>query len=99
MTNSGDCTWFDFARDITAGAGLLTEVRPTTSDKFVLPAERPKYSVLSSARLESYGVKMPGWREALSRYRTHGRHPFKKPECGADCLSERLNLDTGQRVA
>jgi len=68
VTNSGDCTWFDFARDITAGAGLLTEVRPTTSDKFVRPAERPKYSVLSSARLERYGVKMPGWREALSRY-------------------------------
>jgi dTDP-4-dehydrorhamnose reductase len=44
-TNSGDCTWFDFARDITAGAGLLTEVRPTTSDKFVRPAERPKYSI------------------------------------------------------
>jgi dTDP-4-dehydrorhamnose reductase len=67
-TNRGECTWFDFAREIVAGAGLPTEVRPTTSEKFVRPAERPKYSVLSPARLESYGVKMPGWRDALRRY-------------------------------
>jgi len=68
VTNSGDCTWFDFAREIIAGAGPSTEVQPTTSDKFVRPAERPKYSVLSLARLESYGVKMPAWRDALRRY-------------------------------
>jgi dTDP-4-dehydrorhamnose reductase len=67
-TNWGNCTWFDFARDIVAGAGLPTEVRPTTSDKFVRPAERPKYSVLSPSRLEGYGVKMPAWLAALRRY-------------------------------
>ena len=68
VTNSGDCTWFDFAREIAARAGLATEVRPTTSDKFVRPAERPKYSVLSPAMLKSYGITMPDWRDALPRY-------------------------------
>jgi dTDP-4-dehydrorhamnose reductase len=67
-TNSGNCTWFDFARAIVAGAGLATEVRPTTSDKFIRPAERPKYSVLSSASLEKYGIRMPGWQDGLRRY-------------------------------
>jgi dTDP-4-dehydrorhamnose reductase len=68
VTNWGDCTWFDFAREIVIGAGLPTEVRPTTSDKFVRPAERPKYSVLSPTRLMGYGIQMPDWRDALRRY-------------------------------
>jgi dTDP-4-dehydrorhamnose reductase len=68
VTNSGDCTWFDFAREIVAAAGPATEVRPTTTDKFPRPAERPKYSVLSRASLESYGIRMPEWKDGLRRY-------------------------------
>jgi len=67
-TNAGDCTWFEFAREIVRGAGLKTEIRPTTSDKFVRPAERPKYSVLSSASLIRYGIVMPHWKDALQNY-------------------------------
>jgi dTDP-4-dehydrorhamnose reductase len=68
VTNSGDCTWFDFAREIVAGAGLSTEVRPTTTDKFPRPAVRPKYSVLSPESLKAYGIRMPEWRDGLRRY-------------------------------
>ena len=67
-TNSGDCSWFEFARAIIAGAGLATNVRPTTSEKFVRPAERPKYSVLSPRSLNRYGITMPTWQDALRRY-------------------------------
>jgi dTDP-4-dehydrorhamnose reductase len=67
-TNRGECSWFEFARAIVAEAGLSTVVRPTTSDKFVRPAERPKYSVLSPASLEKYRITMPAWREALRNY-------------------------------
>ena len=67
-TNRGECSWFEFAREIVAGAGLKTMVRPTTSEHFVRPAERPKYSVLSSRSLEKYGIGMPTWQDALPRY-------------------------------
>ena len=67
-TNCGDCTWFDFAAEIVAKAHSQTLVRPTTSEKFVRPAERPKYSVLSPASLEKYGIPMPAWQDALSHY-------------------------------
>jgi len=67
-TNRGYCSWFEFAREIVSRAGLTTIVRPTTSDKFVRPAERPKYSVLSSSSLEKYAITMPGWQDALKRY-------------------------------
>lgn len=68
VTNRGECSWYDFAREIIARAGLDTVVRETTSDKFVRPAERPKYSVLSPESLQKYGIAMPGWQDALGRY-------------------------------
>jgi dTDP-4-dehydrorhamnose reductase len=68
VTNRGACTWFEFAKQIVADAGMKTVVRPTTSDKFVRPAPRPRYSVLSSRSLEGYGITTPCWEEALSRY-------------------------------
>ena len=67
-TNSGECTWFQFAREIVASAGLKARVQPTTSDKFMRPAKRPAYSVLSSASLQGYGITVPSWQDALRRY-------------------------------
>ena len=68
VTNRGECSWYEFAREIIARAGLDTVVRETTSDKFVRPAERPKYSVLSPESLEKRGIAMPDWQDALTRY-------------------------------
>jgi dTDP-4-dehydrorhamnose reductase len=67
-TNRGECSWFEFAGEIVRAAGLNTVVQPTTSEKFVRPAPRPKYSVLSRKSLDRYGLEMPEWREALGRY-------------------------------
>jgi dTDP-4-dehydrorhamnose reductase len=68
VTNAGECTWFDFAREILTSVGSPTEVRPTTSEKMARPAPRPAYSVLSATSLHRYGIEMPGWRDALRRY-------------------------------
>jgi dTDP-4-dehydrorhamnose reductase len=67
-TNSGECTWFDFASEIVASVGIETQVRPTSSDKFIRPARRPSYSVLSPASLQRYGIVMPTWQDALRCY-------------------------------
>ena len=68
VTNDGECTWFEFASEIVRQAGLSTVVRPTTSDKFVRPAPRPKYSVLSAKSRQPYGITMPHWKDALTDY-------------------------------
>jgi len=70
VTNAGDCTWFDFAQEIVRKAGLPIKINPTTSDKFLRPAKRPKYSVLSGASLKQYQITMPSWQYALQRYLT-----------------------------
>ena len=67
-TNSGDCTWYDFAEEVLRVAGSNTRVRPTTSDRFVRPAERPKYSVLSPASLNACGISMRSWEETVPDY-------------------------------
>jgi dTDP-4-dehydrorhamnose reductase len=68
VTNAGDCSWFEFAREIIRGAGLNTAVRPTTGEKFARPAKRPKYSVLSAKSRAKYGIDMPHWQDALQAY-------------------------------
>jgi dTDP-4-dehydrorhamnose reductase len=67
-TNRGNCSWFEFAREILAVARPTTMVRPVTSEHFVRPAQRPKYSVLSNESLEKYGIEMPNWQDAVRRY-------------------------------
>jgi dTDP-4-dehydrorhamnose reductase len=67
-TNAGDCTWYDFAREIIRNAALHTTVRPTTSDRYVRAAQRPAYSVLSPRSLEPYGIHMRPWQQTLPEY-------------------------------
>lgn len=68
VTNTGDCTWFDFAREIMRAAGLGTEVRPVNSAQMARPAPRPAYSVLSPVSLQRFGITTATWQDALRRY-------------------------------
>jgi dTDP-4-dehydrorhamnose reductase len=79
-TNYGTCTWFDFAREIVAEANMKTHVRPTTSDRFVRPAKRPQYSVLSPRSLAHWGLEMPGWQDATRRYLVERTLPTAQQE-------------------
>ena len=68
VTSSGDCSWFEFAREIVKQAGLAVEVKPVSSVQMARPAPRPPYSVLSATSLHRYGIEMPEWKDALRRY-------------------------------
>lgn len=66
-TNSGQTTWFGFARAVFAAAGLDPDrVLPTTSAQFTRPAPRPAYSVLGHDAWARVGLQpMRDWRDAL----------------------------------
>jgi dTDP-4-dehydrorhamnose reductase len=68
-TNSGVCSWYEFAVEIFKQAGLSVIVNPLTTEQFPRPAARPKYSVLSKKKIEEQGL-MPlrDWKEALNAY-------------------------------
>ena len=67
-TNSGEATWFEFARAVLQESGLDPErITPTGSSAFVRPAPRPSYSVLGHDAWKAAGIPpMRPWREALA---------------------------------
>jgi dTDP-4-dehydrorhamnose reductase len=73
VTNSGNCTWHDFATEIVRKSGLETKVKPVTTAEFPRPAKRPAYSVLSPDSLNAYKIHMPEWQDALRRYLASNR--------------------------
>ncbi|HEU4757980.1 MAG TPA: dTDP-4-dehydrorhamnose reductase [Agromyces sp.] len=67
-TNSGEATWFEFARAVLEESGLDPDrITPTDSSSFVRPAPRPSYSVLGHGAWAAAGLpEMRHWREALA---------------------------------
>ena len=68
LTNSGDCSWYEFAQEIVRSAGLSTHVQPVSTAEFPRPSRRPGYSVLSAVSRMAYGIEMPIWQDATRRY-------------------------------
>jgi dTDP-4-dehydrorhamnose reductase len=66
-TNSGEGTWFEFAREIFKLAGADTNrIVPVTSHEYKRPAKRPAFSVLShDAWAKSTVQPMRDWQIAL----------------------------------
>jgi dTDP-4-dehydrorhamnose reductase len=64
-TSSGETSWFGFAREVVAAAGLNPEiVAATTAGAFPRPAPRPAYSVLGHDRLKEHAVEpIADWRD------------------------------------
>jgi len=68
-SNSGSCSWYEFAKKIFELKGVDIEVNPTTAKEFGSPAERPAYSVMDNFALESQNIyNMRDWEEALKDY-------------------------------
>jgi dTDP-4-dehydrorhamnose reductase len=69
VTNSGSCSWYDFAVAIAEKKGFKKKISPVTSDHFNRPAKRPSYSVLGNTMLRLEGIGLPRkWEEALEEY-------------------------------
>ncbi len=68
VTNSGSCSWYEFAREILRLAGFESvTVTPIASAELNRPARRPAYSVLENAAWQAAGFPpLRPWREALA---------------------------------
>ncbi len=70
ITNSGECSWYEFAKKILK-YGKINDVKvtPISTEELNRPAPRPKYSVLENLNLEKRGVhKMRNWDLALKDF-------------------------------
>jgi dTDP-4-dehydrorhamnose reductase len=69
LTNTGECSWHEFAQAIFEYADLRPDLTPVTSAAFPTRAKRPNYSVLDNRRLRDAGfTDLPDWHEALQQY-------------------------------
>jgi len=71
VTNTGDCTWYEFAEAIVRFMDLSTPVRPITTAQAGRLAKRPAYSVLAHGRLGTVRKLLPHWQDALARFMRH----------------------------
>jgi dTDP-4-dehydrorhamnose reductase len=69
LTNSGNCSWCEFARYIFEVAGKDVKVIPVTASEFARPAPRPSYSVLDNRNWAEKGFEpLRDYREAIKEY-------------------------------
>jgi dTDP-4-dehydrorhamnose reductase len=68
-TCKGECTWYEFTKEIFRIKGITTEVSRCKTNEFPRPAKRPEYSVLRNYMLElTTGDITRNWKESLGEY-------------------------------
>lgn len=69
LTNSGNCSWCEFARYIFEVAEMDVKVIPVTASEFARAAPRPSYSVLENKNWVKNGFEpLRSYKEAIKEY-------------------------------
>jgi dTDP-4-dehydrorhamnose reductase len=66
MAAAGQCSWYEFAREIFEQAGVECRVLSITSEEFGAAAPRPAFSALVSQR--EHAIRLPSWQDGLAGY-------------------------------
>jgi dTDP-4-dehydrorhamnose reductase len=66
--NPGPVSWYEFAREVLAQAGIDRTIEPISASEWKAPARRPAFSALANAKLAALGIELPGWQEGIAAY-------------------------------
>ena len=77
-TNLGYTTWYEFTKMIYKMENVKCKVTPVTSEEFASPAKRPKNSQMSKDKLLKYGIHIPTYENALTRYLENEHEKIEK---------------------
>lgn len=65
-SNSGQISWFIFAKEIMELAGLDCRIIPVKTSEYPTKAKRPAYSVLDKGKIiHDVGIEIPEWKSSL----------------------------------
>jgi dTDP-4-dehydrorhamnose reductase len=67
VAGGGQCSWYEFAREIVARSGEQCAVKPGLTADLARPAPRPAFSVLGTER-GSETPELPDWRHGLAEF-------------------------------
>jgi dTDP-4-dehydrorhamnose reductase len=65
VTNEGQCSWYDFAKEIMIQIKSTTVVNAISSEEYVFKTPRPSYSVLSKQKLKLEEFNSRDWKSGL----------------------------------
>ncbi|MCL5410765.1 MAG: dTDP-4-dehydrorhamnose reductase [Patescibacteria group bacterium] len=69
ISGTGECSWFDFAKEIFEQTNTQIDIKPITSDQYPQKAKRPPYSYLDKSKIEkALDIKIRSWQEMLAEY-------------------------------
>jgi dTDP-4-dehydrorhamnose reductase len=69
FSGTGECSWYDFAREIFSQTNTKIRLTPIASAQYPQKAQRPPYSYLDKAKIENaLGIKVRPWPEMLKDY-------------------------------
>ncbi|GGX19547.1 dTDP-4-dehydrorhamnose reductase [Aquimarina muelleri] len=69
FSNSGEATWYDFAKEILSVSGKLDTITLKKTDNYPTFAQRPKYSVLNIIKIKHIFTISPiEWKKTLSQF-------------------------------
>jgi dTDP-4-dehydrorhamnose reductase len=66
MPAAGQCSWYEFAREIFEQAKVECKVLSGTTEMLGRPAARPAFSALTSQR--EHAIRLPSWQDGLAGY-------------------------------
>jgi dTDP-4-dehydrorhamnose reductase len=66
--NPGPVSWYDFAREALAQAGVRGQIEPISAQDWTAPARRPAFSALDDAKIGALGIGLPSWHEGIAAY-------------------------------
>ena len=77
FSNDGQCSWYEFAKEIASLARAegeqlkVDKINPIKTEDYPLPAKRPAFSVFSKEKYSRItGKSVPLWKESLPKYFT-----------------------------
>jgi dTDP-4-dehydrorhamnose reductase len=66
MAAAGQCSWYEFAREIFEQARVECKVLSGTTEMLGRPAPRPAFSALTSQR--EHAIRLPPWQDGVAGY-------------------------------
>jgi dTDP-4-dehydrorhamnose reductase len=65
-SNTGNCSWFEFATKIVNYSNIKCKVIPVSSAQFKTKAKRPNFSLLNTKKIENmFNIEIPEWKQSL----------------------------------
>jgi len=67
-SNSGFCSWCEFAKEIFKLANIECLVNPITTDNYPMLATRPMFTALDSQKIiDDFDLEAPEWKESIGK--------------------------------